>query len=173
VKRYSSGMVVRLAFAVASHMESEILLVDEVLAVGDAAFQKKCLGKMDEVSRSGRTILFVSHNMATILNLCEKTAVFERGRLHFFGNCAEGIQRYRNQCSAPAGAEIDLSDHPNRRNGCTPILGEIRILNHAGQPTQQLPCGEPMIVELGVTANCPVAEPDFAIGFEDSFGCRL
>ena len=85
VKRYSSGMYVRLAFAVASHMEPEILLVDEVLAVGDAVFQKKCLGKMDEVSRTGRTVVFVSHNMATILNLCSKVIVLERGRLAFGG----------------------------------------------------------------------------------------
>src|SRR5438105_4025158 len=81
VKRYSSGMTVRIAFAVAAHLEPEILLVDEVLAVGDLAFQKKCLGKMTEVSRSGRTVLFVSHNMATVLNLCEKVALFEHGRL--------------------------------------------------------------------------------------------
>jgi lipopolysaccharide transport system ATP-binding protein len=72
-------MFVRLAFAVASHMEPDILLVDEVLAVGDAAFQKKCLGKMSEVSQSGRTVLFVSHNMATIVNLCERVAFLRRG----------------------------------------------------------------------------------------------
>lgn len=173
VKRYSSGMFVRLAFAVASHMESEILLVDEVLAVGDTAFQKKCLGKMDEVSRSGRTVLFVSHNMATILNLCEKTLLFERGRVNFFGDSEEAIRRYRNQCSTPAGAEIDLEDHPNRRNGSTAILGRIRMLDPAGQPTAQYCCGEAMTVEVALTPNCPVGEPDIAIGFEDTFGRRL
>src|SRR6516225_6241884 len=85
VKHYSSGMYVRLAFAVAAHLEPEILLVDEVLAVGDMAFQKKCLGKMDDVSRHGRTILFVSHNMATIINLCTRALVLDRGRLAFEG----------------------------------------------------------------------------------------
>ncbi|WSH02327.1 ABC transporter ATP-binding protein [Rhizobium ruizarguesonis] len=80
VKRYSSGMYVRLAFAVAAHLESEVLLVDEVLAVGDTAFQKKCLGKMEDIGASGRTILFVSHNMAAIENLCQKVLVLDRGR---------------------------------------------------------------------------------------------
>jgi lipopolysaccharide transport system ATP-binding protein len=173
VKRYSSGMYVRLAFAVASHMESEILLVDEVLAVGDAAFQKKCLGKMDEVSHSGRTVLFVSHNMATILNLCKKTVLFEHGRLSYFGDSEEAIRRYRNHCSTPVGAEIRLSDHPNRRNGCTPILGGIRIQNHAGELASEFSCGEAIRIEIAVTPNCLVAEPDFAIGFEDTFGRRL
>src|SRR5439155_2248122 len=80
VKRYSSGMYVRLAFAVAAHLNPEILVVDEVLAVGDAGFQEKCLGKMGEVARSGRTVLLVSHNMATILNLCETVLTLDRGR---------------------------------------------------------------------------------------------
>ncbi len=79
VKRYSSGMYVRLAFAVAAHLEPEILIVDEVLAVGDAEFQKKCLGKMDEVAGGGRTVLFVSHNMAAINKLCTRAVLLERG----------------------------------------------------------------------------------------------
>ncbi|MBN2088026.1 ABC transporter ATP-binding protein, partial [candidate division KSB1 bacterium] len=82
VKRYSSGMYMRLAFAVAAHMETEILLVDEVLAVGDAAFQKKCMGKMGDVSKEGRTILFVSHNMAAIQSLCAKGMLLEKGHIH-------------------------------------------------------------------------------------------
>ena len=80
VKRYSSGMYVRLAFAVAAHLEPEILLVDEVLAVGDAAFQKKCLGKMGEVAKEGRTVLFVSHNMAAVQSLCRSGIVLHRAR---------------------------------------------------------------------------------------------
>src|SRR5437868_15425578 len=86
VKRYSSGMYVRLAFAVAAHLESEILIVDEVLAVGDSEFQKKCLGKMDEVSKEeGRTILLVTHNMASIQTLCNKGILIENGRLKKIG----------------------------------------------------------------------------------------
>jgi len=94
VKRYSSGMYVRLAFAVAAHLDPEILIVDEVLAVGDAQFQKKCLGKMEEVGREGRTILFVSHNMAMISNLCQTGMVLNEGKLEFFGQASDAVTRY-------------------------------------------------------------------------------
>ena len=95
VKRYSSGMYVRLAFAVAAHLESEILIVDEVLAVGDAEFQKKCLGKMNDVSKEeGRTILFVSHNMAAIQNLCDKGIILEKGLMKYKGYMESAIQNY-------------------------------------------------------------------------------
>ena len=94
VKRYSSGMYVRLAFSVAAHLEPEILVVDEVLAVGDVAFQKKCLGKMGEVSKEGRTILFVSHNMAAISSLCNKSILLEGGQVLYLGKTSEAISRY-------------------------------------------------------------------------------
>jgi lipopolysaccharide transport system ATP-binding protein len=97
VKRYSSGMYVRLAFAVAAYLESEILIVDEVLAVGDAEFQQKCLGKMKDVStRQGRTVLFVSHNMSAVLNLCNKGVVLRNGLLDYCGNLREAVQLYQN-----------------------------------------------------------------------------
>ncbi|GFO57947.1 ABC transporter ATP-binding protein [Geomonas silvestris] len=95
VKRYSSGMYMRLAFAVAAHLEPEILVVDEVLAVGDAQFQAKCLGKMEEVSnRQGRTVLFVSHNLAAVRSLCTKGLLLENGTLNYFGSAAEAVERY-------------------------------------------------------------------------------
>src|SRR5438270_6833710 len=94
VKRYSSGMYVRLAFAVAAHLEPEILVVDEVLAVGDVAFQKKCLGKMQEVSRGGRTILFVSHQMAAVQNLCQRGILLKDGQIAKSGSIAEVISSY-------------------------------------------------------------------------------
>lgn len=94
VKRYSSGMYMRLAFAVAAHLEPEVLVVDEVLAVGDAEFQKKCLGKMSEVAKGGRTVLFVSHNMAAVESLCTRAIVLERGTISFSGKPPEAIQRY-------------------------------------------------------------------------------
>jgi lipopolysaccharide transport system ATP-binding protein len=95
VKHYSSGMYVRLAFAVAAHLEPEILVVDEVLAVGDAAFQKKCLGKMGDVAHEGRTVLFVSHNMNAIKRLCAKTIYLEKGQISFYGDTAEAVQNYK------------------------------------------------------------------------------
>ena len=108
VKRYSSGMYVRLAFAVAAHLESEILIVDEVLAVGDAEFQKKCLGKMGDVSKGeGRTVLFVSHNMGAIQNLCNKGIVLDKGKLVFDGNQNESLDYY----SKIYNNKVDSSNH--------------------------------------------------------------
>src|SRR5690606_21928244 len=95
VKRYSSGMYVRLAFGVAAHLEPEILIVDEVLAVGDAEFQKKALGKMKDISQGqGRTVLFVSHNMASIENLCKRGLVLQEGLIQFHGSAEEAIEYY-------------------------------------------------------------------------------
>jgi len=97
VKRYSSGMYVRLAFAVAAHLEPEILVVDEVLAVGDSVFQKKCLGKMQEVSTAGRTILFVSHNSSAIANLCDRGLVLEQGQVRAYTSSLEALSLYNNE----------------------------------------------------------------------------
>jgi len=110
VKRYSSGMYVRLAFAVAAHLEPEILVVDEVLAVGDAQFQKKCLGKMEDVSKEGRTVLFVSHNMATISSLCQKGILLDTGKLIRMGQASDVILEYYSQGSAsPAAFDYTIS----------------------------------------------------------------
>jgi lipopolysaccharide transport system ATP-binding protein len=173
VKRYSSGMYMRLAFAVACHLEPEILLVDEVLAVGDSAFQRKCLGKMDEVSRTGRTVIFVSHNMGAVLNLCKRVLLLERGRLAFDGPCEEGVERYVNSGRESTGGEVDLSEHPNRRNGCKPILGRLQLLDGDGRPTDQVPCGEPVSIALCVDPRCPIAAPEFGVGIDDVHGNRL
>jgi lipopolysaccharide transport system ATP-binding protein len=117
VKRYSSGMYVRLAFAVAAHLEPEILIVDEVLAVGDAQFQSKCLGKMKDVSQGGRTVIFVSHNMAAIRQLCDSAIMMHQGQLVFSGSAEDGVKQYLKQAessSAQIGAVsrygIELSD---------------------------------------------------------------
>lgn len=106
VKRYSSGMYVRLAFAVAAHLDPEILIVDEVLAVGDAMFQKKCLGKMGEVARSGRTVLFVSHNTGTISALCESVIVLSAGEMVFSGTAEDGVRFYLEQAEGKQDASV-------------------------------------------------------------------
>ncbi|MEO6550709.1 MAG: ABC transporter ATP-binding protein [Ferruginibacter sp.] len=107
VKRYSSGMKVRLAFAVAAHLDSEILIIDEVLAVGDADFQKKCLGKMEELTgKEQRTILFVSHNMAAVRSFCSKSIVLETGRLKFSGSITEGIAHYSSKDNQLTGNDV-------------------------------------------------------------------
>ncbi len=123
VKRYSSGMYVRLAFAVAAHLESEILIVDEVLAVGDAEFQKKCLGKMNDVSKGeGRTILFVSHNMAAVKALCEKGIVLENGKSIYSGPILESVSHYQN-----TGETTAIFEHIGEMNQA-PGNKDIRLL---------------------------------------------
>jgi lipopolysaccharide transport system ATP-binding protein len=114
VKRYSSGMYVRLAFAVAAHLESEILIVDEVLAVGDQQFQDKCLGKMREATHSGRTVLFVSHNMAAIRSLCTRAIILDRGRIVDAGPTHETLDRHINRLRSHAGVVIEA---PAGRDG--------------------------------------------------------
>ncbi|MEI6492006.1 MAG: polysaccharide ABC transporter ATP-binding protein [Verrucomicrobiota bacterium] len=114
VKRYSSGMYVRLAFAVAAHLEPEILVIDEVLAVGDSEFQKKCLGKMKEVSTAGRTVLFVSHNLSAVAALCNKAMYLKSGRMHMAGECGEVISRYQSDVSNP---EEEPVSNPAFRSG--------------------------------------------------------
>jgi len=111
VKRYSSGMYVRLAFAVAAHLEPEILIVDEVLAVGDAAFQKKCLGKMSDVAKEGRTVLFVSHNMGAVSNLCSRAIVLSKGSVDFDGSTDDAVQYYYRQFLHSDNHRSNMSPH--------------------------------------------------------------
>jgi lipopolysaccharide transport system ATP-binding protein len=113
VKRYSSGMYVRLAFAVAAHLEPEILIVDEVLAVGDAAFQKKCIGKMDDVSKSGKTILFVSHNIGHLSSLCNKAIVLKKGSVFYDGNIEEGVANYNDENKVIKSEEVSFQKNSN------------------------------------------------------------
>jgi lipopolysaccharide transport system ATP-binding protein len=114
VKHYSSGMYLRLAFAVAAHLEPEILLVDEVLAVGDAAFQKRCLGKIGEVAQEGRTVIFVSHNLAAVERLCDQALLLDHGRLAFQGPTADAIERYLQGGPGLEGTLVEPSRRPGR-----------------------------------------------------------
>jgi lipopolysaccharide transport system ATP-binding protein len=168
VKRYSSGMYVRLAFAVAAHLEPEILIVDEVLAVGDATFQKKCLGKMEDVGKEGRTVLFVSHNMQAIRRLCSKAVYLERGVTKKVQSVEDAIQRYSAQ-SSMSEFDVDL-DSMRRING----IGEkARLLHLRLAPGASFAYGEPL--ELVFTIHCVREIPDLAIGigFETLDGNRI
>ncbi len=141
VKRYSSGMYVRLAFGVAAHLSSEILLVDEVLAVGDAEFQKKCLGKMRDVASSGRTVLFVSHHMQSVQVLCNRAMYLEKGRLKYLGAVPGAIEHYMSSFQKSA---TEITD-PKRRGG----TGEMRVT--AISPTKEFfECGEEKTVRFTV-----------------------
>lgn len=132
VKRYSSGMYVRLAFAVAAHLEPEILIIDEVLAVGDAEFQKKCIGKMGEVTKEGRTVLFVSHNMTAIQNLCSRAILIKSGNLIADDNINNVLNVYKSSVLRDIGkvsitkGVYDLEEHPNKK--CSKEYGLIKAL---------------------------------------------
>ena len=133
VKRYSSGMYVRLAFAVAAHLEPEILLVDEVLAVGDAQFQKKCLGKMGDVAREGRTILFVSHNMGAVITLCERSILLDAGKLQEQGDSKDVVKIYQNM----SHKMVDENIVHYSKNSTLPVyIQKAAILNDKGEPVR-------------------------------------
>ena len=173
VKRYSSGMYVRLAFAVAANLEPDILLVDEVLAVGDQAFQQKCLGRMGDVARSGRTVLLVSHNMASILNLCTKVAWLHRGRLEHFGDCEEGIARYLDVSRPTDGGDCDLTNHPNRCTEGRPMIRRLRLRDGVDTVTNQVGSGEPLQVELEIDVDGRPGDYNVHVRVEDQLGVRL
>jgi len=148
VKRYSSGMYMRLAFAVAAHLDTEILLVDEVLAVGDLEFQKKCLGKMDEVARSGRTVLFVSHNMAAMRRLCERGILLERGTVAAAGPMGAVADLYvRPGRDQGEGARFDPRD---RRGTGWARVTDMRILDEQKEPVAARPCDADLLVEVTI-----------------------
>ena len=145
VKRYSSGMYVRLAFSVAAHLDSEILLVDEVLAVGDASFQRRCMGRMEEVSKDGRTILFVSHNMTAISSICPKTICLEEGRIAENGPTSQVIQNYLKR--GQAGVNGVFLQSPANIVGQA-LIYKVAILSDAGQETGTVDLSKSFSVEL-------------------------
>ncbi len=166
-------MYVRLAFAVAAHLEPEILVVDEVLAVGDQAFQKKCLGRMSEVGRSGRTVLFVSHNLATVLNLCQKAVVLDQGQLAFVGGSEEGVRFYTNRLAECRASGDDLWNSPHRLPGRKPILKSAMLLNSEGEPTSQVLCGETVSIQLVADLGWASSGLHYVVGIDDQYGTRL
>jgi lipopolysaccharide transport system ATP-binding protein len=150
IKRYSSGMYVRLAFAVAAHMEPEILVIDEVLAVGDAGFQKKCLGKIGEVSNEGRTVLFVSHNMLAVTSLCNRAALIDQGRLIASGPSSTVVSNYLKQVATAASAVRDqIWNDPLSAPGNDRIrLHRIRVVADAKDPGQEFTLSTPIAIEI-------------------------
>ena len=131
-KRYSSGMFVKLAFSVAAHLDNEIMIMDEVLAVGDMAFQKKCLTKMREAAKKeGRTVLYVSHNMNTIRQLCDRCIVLDKGKIIFEGNVEDSISIYLNSAAADAGSDVDLSSRARPENSTgKAFMHRLQFINH-------------------------------------------
>ncbi len=148
VKRYSSGMYVRLAFAVAAHLEPEILLVDEVLTVGDHEFQKKCLGKMGDIGRDGRTVLLVSHNLPSILNFCRRAILLSAGRVAKDGQAAEVVQEYLSTARS-AGGEVVWPDPAQAPGNDIARLHAVRILqNRMGSLTANVDISEAIDIQI-------------------------
>jgi lipopolysaccharide transport system ATP-binding protein len=164
VKRYSSGMYVRLAFAVAAHLESEILIIDEVLAVGDAEFQKKCLGKMNDVSKGeGRTVLFVSHNMAAVENLCNKGIVLNNGNMIFEGGSKESIDYYfKNQKSVVENQKISSK-----------YVDEISILNSEREKISELEMGNNFTIQIKAKGISEVSGLNMGFFIKDIYDQKI
>jgi lipopolysaccharide transport system ATP-binding protein len=173
VKHYSSSMYVRLAFAVAAHLEPDILLVDEVLAVGDAAFQKKCLGKMGDASRQGRTVLFVTHNMSAILNLCSRAYLLEQGRVAAEGLTADVVRRYLE--SLGSDRVEDLASYRNRQGRGRVRFSRVSFEDERGRAIQQAMSGEALALVLHYQSQSENDLPNCraSIAVEDPLGQPL
>ncbi len=175
IKRYSSGMYVRLAFAVAAHLELEILLVDEVLAVGDQAFQKKCIGRMSDIASSGRTIILVSHDLPMLSKMCTKAVWMEKGSVALHGTPSDAIQAYCQKSSeAEYGHTVSLKNHPGRRGGSQQLMESIALLDARQQPTTSVFLGGAMTIELEIGGDF-AGQTDNTIVFNicDMFGTSI
>ncbi len=169
VKRYSSGMYVRLAFAVAAHLESEILLVDEVLAVGDVSFQRKCMQKMSGVAHSGRTVLFVSHNMNAVQSLCNRALYIAGGRLVDCGSTDAVVSKYLTAGDVRENGG-DLADHPGRSSGSQKVFKRLLFLNEAGEACTSFPMGGDVRVRVDLALRNEIKLPIIGLGFRTSSG---
>ena len=169
VKRYSSGMYVRLAFAVAAHLEPEILIVDEVLAVGDQKFQQKCLGRIQQVAQGdGRTVLFVSHNMGAVRSLCNRAVFLQNGTLAEVGDVDTVVENYLN--STMSTEEKDLLARP-RLYGLIPVLAGVSLIPPKGQ--EHVGCGGPATIEIDIDLKEPLQNASFSVMFVSDRGHKV
>jgi lipopolysaccharide transport system ATP-binding protein len=164
VKRYSSGMYMRLAFAVAAHLEPEILIIDEVLAVGDLEFQAKCLGKLGSAARSGRTVLFVSHNLPAVQNLCAKAVLLSSGQVECVGNCADVVAAYLQSVARVGPERPPLSTF--RARGMMQVIQAVVLRDDAGQDTDRFCTGGGLTVEIEYDSPVPLTNPVFGVFFQ-------
>lgn len=172
VKRYSSGMYVRLAFAVAAHLEPDILIVDEVLAVGDAQFQRKCLGKMEDVSsKEGRTILFVSHQMGAVQNLCDKCLYLKNGELISFGKTEEVIPEYLR--ASQDMMALRLHERKDRTGNGALRFHSFSLKNRNSETLLAAHCGDYLNVEVNLEAYADLTNVLISFGIDDEFGQRI
>lgn len=170
IKRYSSGMRMRLGFAVAAHLEPDILIVDEVLAVGDAAFQKKCISAMHDLRGGGRTVLFVSHNMAAVENLCTRGIWIANGSICMDGPTHEVIEAYMGSFSAADGAANELSAVDGRRGSGEVRYTRVEFLSRSGEPQAVTRCGKSVVIRMHFHAREPIERPSFGFRIYSEFG---
>jgi len=174
VKRYSSGMYVRLAFAVAAHLEPEILIIDEVLAVGDAEFQKKCLGKMKDVATAGRTVLFVSHNMGAIADLCDRVVILKHGQVYKIGSTKEMINEYINHSLHINLKDSNtLKDKSLRRGSGDMRVCAISVCSISGEEKTEFDLCEPINIKVKCENNKSVEEVYFLVALRSSISREI
>ena len=173
VKRYSSGMAVRLGFAVAAHLQAEILLIDEVLAVGDLAFQRKCIGKMNDIAReSGRTIVFVSHNMAAVESLCDRCLLLDGGQLILTGTTQEALARYIAGQAVGSTGKRSLVSSPGRYRHCQPVMNAVELYSRDAQPTGVFRMGSAMSLIVTYQHDHPFS-PVLGARFKTIYGAPV
>jgi lipopolysaccharide transport system ATP-binding protein len=174
VKRYSSGMTVRLAFAVAAHLEPEILIIDEVLAVGDAEFQKKCLGKMEDVAGEGRTVIFVSHNMGAVEKLCSRSIWLKNGLVYVTDTTSNIVRSYLYEGEVLAKA-LKLSDRTDRQGNQVVMFLDWKLMDNEGNNVLKYRSGQDAIIRLQLlqTTSRVVKNVHIALGINDAYGTRI
>jgi ABC-2 type transport system ATP-binding protein/lipopolysaccharide transport system ATP-binding protein len=168
VKRYSSGMYLRLAFAVAAHVDADVLLVDEVLAVGDAEFQRRCLGAMEQMGRSGRTVVFVSHNLDAVVRLCSTALWLDAGRIRAVGPTSRVVDEYLRAATPDGGVRAFDCDP-----GSPLALTSLRIRGATTHSTGRLPLNEPVVVDITLAVREKVPGLDLGVSVDTLTGTRL
>jgi len=170
IKRYSTGMRLRLGFAVAAHLDPDILIVDEVLAVGDAAFQKKCLNAMENLRAGRRTVLFVSHNLAAVENLCRRCIWIDNGVVRMDGDSRPVIEAYMQSSTSNQAAAADFDNFPNRRGNGKVRYRAVEFLSLEGRSQKVVRAGDPVVVRFHYAASEPIPSPSFGFRLYTDLG---
>lgn len=173
IKHYSSGMRLRLGFAVAAHLEPDVLIVDEVLAVGDAGFQKKCIQAMEGLRNSGRTVLFVSHNLAAVENLCSRGIWIDAGKIRMDGGAKEVILAYMGSFAGERSSGTDLSGKQNRLGSGEIRYTRIEYLTPAGTPSAMVRSGDALVLRFHYRAETSVRDPSFGFRLFTEMGTMI
>jgi lipopolysaccharide transport system ATP-binding protein len=173
IKHYSSGMRLRLGFAVAAHLDPDILVVDEVLAVGDAAFQKKCLSAMEDLRANSRTVLFVSHNLAAVENLCGRCIWIDAGQVRMDGETRRVIEAYMGTMSTGQTSSVELHNLENRRGNGKIRYRAVEFLSPEGISREVIRAGDPVVMRFHYVAHEVIAEPSFGFRMYNEMGTLI